>query len=587
MYLYYWYSYWLNNMVNSNITLLLLLYYITLSAYNEILYEDYSIVLQKWWSKPLRVNLRSRKKRHPQRRSRFRSISPSAGHRPENRHARVRRRCSGAGRGKSRYTREDQHYYYYLHYIYKLIRGKDKQVRSTNRILPCCFSGTRNQKGYEHFGTDDNSTKTYDSDSKWIGVDSLSTYCITNSMSDFIEKPKPIRRKIKGINDAPAQLTCVGKGIFKILDSKGRQHKFYIDKLYYCSTVPMKIISPQHLDTMWKERDPSHRLRSYVDSGGCVLQWLYKNKEFSKLIPINKKTGVPMFKSSPGYQQVASYVARNNEITNDDQVMCCQAARIIDDDKKTSYISEYNPYRWNYPPMAFEGELTPKRSNVSVKTPKDRKEPVTIEFGDDNIKETPIADSSDMDPTSEMLYLHYKLGHLSFNKIRKMAHDGLVPKKFLRCRVPTCASCMYRKATKRPWRTKTPTNQIQPNKTSTSPGHCVSIDQFESPVPGMIAHVKGKPTTARYKCGTVFVDHYSDVTYVHFQKSTSATETIEAKEAFERWSESNGVKIKHYHADNGRFAENAFMNHIDKSNQTISFCGVNAHFQNGRAERRI
>jgi hypothetical protein len=42
----------------------------------------------------------------------------------------------------------------------------------------------------------------------------------------------------------------------------------------------------------------------------------------------------------------------------------------------------------------------------------------------------------------------------------------------------------------------------------------------------------------------------------------NAAETIEAKEAFERWSASHGVKIKHYHADNGRFAENAFMSHV-------------------------
>jgi hypothetical protein len=69
----------------------------------------------------------------------------------------------------------------------------------------------------------------------------------------------------------------------------------------------------------------------------------------------------------------------------------------------------------------------------------------------------------------------------------------------------------------------------------------VSIDQFKSPVPGMIAHIKGKPTTSRYKCGTVFVDHYSDITYVHFQKTTLAAKTIEAKVAFERWSASNGV----------------------------------------------
>jgi hypothetical protein len=47
------------------------------------------------------------------------------------------------------------------------------------------------------------------------------------------------------------------------------------------------------------------------------------------------------------------------------------------------------------------------------------------------------------------------------------------------------------------------------------------------------------------------------------------------------------VTIEHYHADNGCFADNAFMQSIAEYGQTISFCGVNAHFQNGIAEKCI
>ena len=36
-------------------------------------------------------------------------------------------------------------------------------------------------------------------------------------------------------------------------------------------------------------------------------------------------------------------------------------------------------------------------------------------------------------------------------------------------------------------------------------------------------------------------------------------ETVMAKHAFERSTEQHGVKILHYHADNGRFADNAFI----------------------------
>jgi hypothetical protein len=62
---------------------------------------------------------------------------------------------------------------------------------------------------------------------------------------------------------------------------------------------------------------------------------------------------------------------------------------------------------------------------------------------------------------------------------------------------------------------------------------------------------------------------------------------VEAKRAFEAYAKKNNVSVKHYHADNGRFADNEFIKSVNSSVQTISYCGVNAHFQNGIAEKRI
>ena len=62
---------------------------------------------------------------------------------------------------------------------------------------------------------------------------------------------------------------------------------------------------------------------------------------------------------------------------------------------------------------------------------------------------------------------------------------------------------------------------------------------------------------------------------------------MQAKHAFERAAEQRGVKILHYHADNGRFADNAFIADCNAQRQSLSYCGVNAHFQNGIAERQI
>ena len=113
------------------------------------------------------------------------------------------------------------------------------------------------------------------------------------------------------------------------------------------------------------------------------------------------------------------------------------------------------------------------------------------------------------------------------------------------------------------------------------------MDQLESNTPGFIAQLKGKLTQQRYHYATVFVDQYSGYTFVHLQRRITSEETVQAKHAFERAAEQRGVKILHYHADNGRFVDNAFIADCNAQRQSLSYCGVNAHFQNGIAERRI
>ena len=114
----------------------------------------------------------------------------------------------------------------------------------------------------------------------------------------------------------------------------------------------------------------------------------------------------------------------------------------------------------------------------------------------------------------------------------------------------------------------------------------MSVDQLESSTPGLIAQVKGWITKKRYRVATIFVDHYSGLSYVHLQKSTNA-ETLEAKLAFELHARHQGVTVHQYQVDNGRFAESVFLAHTRQSQQDIRYCGVNAHFQNAVAERRI
>jgi hypothetical protein len=62
------------------------------------------------------------------------------------------------------------------------------------------------------------------------------------------------------------------------------------------------------------------------------------------------------------------------------------------------------------------------------------------------------------------------------------------------------------------------------------------------------------------------------MSYVHLQTSTSSKETLEAKVEYERHARSYGVSIQHYHADNGRFADNEWREDVvNKTDSSVKF----------------
>jgi hypothetical protein len=110
---------------------------------------------------------------------------------------------------------------------------------------------------------------------------------------------------------------------------------------------------------------------------------------------------------------------------------------------------------------------------------------------------------------------------------------------------------------------------------------------MESHVPGLITQIKIISTRERYKVATIFVDHASDYTYVYLQTSTLSAQTLTAKKDFKRRVSGVGVKVQRNQADNGRCNYNVWTAHLKEMNQSMCLCGVNAHHQNGKAEKRI
>jgi hypothetical protein len=223
----------------------------------------------------------------------------------------------------------------------------------------------------------------------------------------------------------------------------------------------------------------------------------------------------------------------------------------------------------------------------------------------------------------EVLLWHHKLSHASTAWIQLLMRDrkwlsdhrdhhvSLHAGPFLPCRTKgpacdtagiKCMACLCAKAQRRsphtghivhdPDQLTRLRQHLDGDKTMVlkrghmSPGDCVSADHYLSPVNGRLYSSYGRESHG-YTCGTLFVDHASGKIFNFPQLSTTAADTIRSKHLLERLAFDEGLRIKHYHSDNGIFASAAFKDDCAASSQHISFSGVGAHHQNGIAERNI
>ena len=432
----------------------------------------------------------------------------------------------------------------------------------------------------------------FDSDAQALMLDDGASACITNDMEDFIEPPKQVDKKVKGIK-GHAHATHRGTIKWHIEDDRGLVHVMIIRGTYLIPDAPTRIVSPQHLAQQADDHYPREEgTGALTTSKTITLFWA--QRRYAKTVPLDSKTNVGLTMTAAGARSFRAFCA-NIKVPETVQPNIFTTHVIPDNDDESFQPKD---------PI----ELPNSDTEEMVDTPGEINEPMTP--GSPQTTETPQTketqgqpkttmvdlgtlthvipedqEPTSLDPHDELLRWHYRLGHLSFDRIRQLARMGQLPKRLLTCKKPFCTACQYGKLTKHPLRVKGDNKSTA--KVATRPGQVVSVDQLESNTPGFIAQLKGKLTQQRYHYATVFVDQFFGYTFVHLQRRITSEETVQAKHAFERAAEQRGVKILHYHADNGRFADNAFIADCNAQSKSLSYCGVNAHFQNGIAERRI
>ena len=399
----------------------------------------------------------------------------------------------------------------------------------------------------------------FDSDSFDILVDGGATSCISNSLSDFIKPPQDSNVRVKGFHGTTSAIK-IGTVVWNILDDSGQRHALKIPDTYYVPACPLRLLSPQHYSQI---RDDVRG--TYSTNFGDQVLFVFHKGRFQATMPLSTHINVGILRSAPGHRVFSSFI--DMEYDPSPTHFCCpvvtddEADALDSDEEDDATLSsaaslegdDEDDFNATSTPSApapphLDEQVDPPSTDAQTSATDER--PNVIPFDLDHDEEHPanLAPQDDvtssLDNRSELLRWHYRLGHLPFANLRLMAAREEIPKRLASCRIPKCQSCLYGKATKRPWRSKGQTNKI---RTVTKPGECVSVDQLESPVPGFIGQNKGYFFRKRYKVATIFVDHFSRLSFVYLQESTKGEETLLAKRAFETYAASFGVTILNYH----------------------------------------
>ena len=198
--------------------------------------------------------------------------------------------------------------------------------------------------------------------------------------------------------------------------------------------------NPQHLAQVGPKE---HRHTTGCDQqwDRAILRW-GPNKKYRRTVMNSRETNIPNITSVPNIESFLSHVKRTNENGKFYQtcIKCCQTtAHIITDDEsiEASSSNQHTSNLLSSPDQVNDeiiGDKTvhqPKGSNVSEY----RKENLTnFTTNDEEVNNELHVIESDEEalsantPYAELLRWHYRLGHISFIKLKAMATLGILPK---------------------------------------------------------------------------------------------------------------------------------------------------------------
>ena len=280
----------------------------------------------------------------------------------------------------------------------------------------------------------------FDTDSESIGIDNRCSACISNKVEDFIGQLIASNRTIKGFGGNHIRNIMSGTIMWKWEDDKGKIHHFKIPNSYYVPDGGMRLLSPQHWaqSQIKQRRSNQNGIGSNTYHDRMTIYW--NDKEDRLTVPISSENNVATFRTAPGYSKFKLFCDQAKIVYDEECLnpMICHPTEVVEDEEQENDARE--KLEW---PTQGHG---PRESQFDINGKTEGVE--RIQGNDD--RENMINRTA----SSELLTIHQKYGHISFQRLKEMAKQGVINPKYANCQTPSCSACMYAKAKRKRWRDK-------------------------------------------------------------------------------------------------------------------------------------
>ena len=227
--------------------------------------------------------------------------------------------------------------------------------------------------------------------------------------------------------------------------------------------------------------------------------------------------------TAPGYNRYKAFAAEVHGSPDDDEnplsVSAFDSNVVSEDEQEGESNTDEQEEAMSYLPDSRDSPLV---TDFDLNGPKESQQeaPAIVNDKEDQIPQ---------DVQAEFLQWHHQLCHVSPKKIWMLAKLNILPSRLAHCNIPLCTSCLFGKATHRPWQHKAAKSHLMYMSIQTSAEIGIQMGAPDDPDTawsrtGFIIEYAGCPLIWASKMQTLIALSSSEAEYIAL--STSLREAI-------------------------------------------------------------